>query len=324
MSMLKPIESVFKQADGIDIYMDIYLPDTATKNNPAPILLWWHGGGLLQGTRKAVELAPYHVNAPSKRNICIISADYRLAPQFRFPTILSDCAAAMNFLHSPTFASLVEGKADPSRVVLSGSSAGGWLSLLCGTGIGFDESGLPRPPAVQGIAALYPITDIQDSFWTTKQHPVSYMGRIISKDEVQPFLNPDDAGSRTASSALDGPRAIFYHYMIQEAIEAELLLGSTGISPAAYSVAPTLKSLIDSPGKYSLPPTFIGHGATDAEVPVTQARDVAASLEELKKAGIDVEYEYEEIEGAGHFYDRESEMDSMYNFFSKVFKKLEY
>jgi len=43
MSMPKPIESVFKQADGIDIYMDIYLPDAATKENPAPILLWWHG-----------------------------------------------------------------------------------------------------------------------------------------------------------------------------------------------------------------------------------------------------------------------------------------
>jgi len=122
----------------------------------------------------------------------------------------------MNFLHSPTFASIVEGKADPSRVILSGSSAGGWLSLLCGTGIGFDESGLPRPPAVQGIAALYPITDLQDPFWTTKQHPVSYMNRIISKDEVQPFLNPDDVGSRTAGSALDSPRAMFYHYMVQE------------------------------------------------------------------------------------------------------------
>ncbi|THV01150.1 alpha/beta-hydrolase [Dendrothele bispora CBS 962.96] len=321
MSSPKPIETVFKQADGIDIYMDIYIPETATKEKPAPIILWWHGGGLLQGTRKGIS--PHHLNAPSKHNICVVSADYRLAPQFRFPIILSDCASAMTFLHSEKFTSIVEGKADPSRVVLSGSSAGGWLSLLCGTGIGFDESSLPRPPPVQGIAAIYPITDLQDPFWSTKKHPVSYMGRIISKEEVQPFLNADDVGSRTANSALDSPRSMFYHYMVQEGIETELLLGDTGIEPTAYSIAPALKSLTKSPGKYNLPPTFVVHGTADTKVPVAQAQDVAAALEELKKAqGVNVDYEYEEVEGVDHLYDREPgcEMERMYKFINKIFK----
>ena len=38
-----PIELVFKRVDGLAIAMDIYIPTTATKENPVPVFLWWHG-----------------------------------------------------------------------------------------------------------------------------------------------------------------------------------------------------------------------------------------------------------------------------------------
>ncbi len=38
-----PIVLVFKRVDGLDIAMDVYIPTTATKENPAPVFLWWHG-----------------------------------------------------------------------------------------------------------------------------------------------------------------------------------------------------------------------------------------------------------------------------------------
>ncbi|KAJ8076311.1 hypothetical protein PM082_000732 [Marasmius tenuissimus] len=322
MSSLVPKEIIFKQADGIDIYMDIYLPSSATKENPAPIVLFWHGGGLLQGTRKA--LAPNQLEAPSKHNVCLVSADYRLAPQFRFPTILSDCSSAMEFLQSTAFKEAVEGRADPSRIVLTGGSAGGWLSLLCGFGIGFDESGIPRPPTtgIKGIAAIYPITDMQDPFWHTKQSPVSYMEKVVSRNEVEPFINPDDEGSRIANSALTDRRSIFYTYMVQEAILPHLLLDGTGIPINAFSVAPALDSLKDNSKKYPTPPTFIVHGTLDDKVPVSQARDVVAALERLKAAGTGCEYEYEEVEGKNHLYDREpgEEMERYWKFVKRILK----
>lgn len=100
--------------------------------------------------------------------------------------------------------------------MLSGSSSGGWLSLLCASGIGFEASGIPKLPAVLGNAAIYPITDLEDPFWTTPQRPVSYFPRIILKDEVQPFIDPTDAGSRVAFAPLESQRSMFYHYMLQE------------------------------------------------------------------------------------------------------------
>jgi acetyl esterase/lipase len=59
-----PIEKLFKTVDGVEIGLDIYLPSTATSSKPVPVLLWWHGGGLLQGTRKgewSVEFVEFSI-----------------------------------------------------------------------------------------------------------------------------------------------------------------------------------------------------------------------------------------------------------------------
>jgi predicted acyl esterase len=39
----EPIELVYSEVDGVTISMDVYIPNNATKEEPAPILLWWHG-----------------------------------------------------------------------------------------------------------------------------------------------------------------------------------------------------------------------------------------------------------------------------------------
>lgn len=40
---LTPLELVFAQVDGLDIALDVFVPDSATEQHPAPVLLWWHG-----------------------------------------------------------------------------------------------------------------------------------------------------------------------------------------------------------------------------------------------------------------------------------------
>jgi acetyl esterase/lipase len=60
---------------------------------------------------------------------CLVSADYRLAPQTRMPGIMEDIAAAMNYVRSPAFLAETHGAVDQSKVIVSGGSAGGWLAL---------------------------------------------------------------------------------------------------------------------------------------------------------------------------------------------------
>ncbi|KAF7361793.1 Polyketide synthase [Mycena venus] len=308
MAAPQPLELVYKTVDGLDLTLDVFVPDSATETSKVPVFVWWHGGGLLQGTRKGIS--PHHLSAPMKHNICIVSADYRLAPQTRLPGILADCKAAMDFVRSPAFANATGNRVDASKMVVSGSSAGGWLSLLAGTGIGYAACGLEPPVPVSGIAALYPISDLGDPFWSTKQRPVSYMPSVIPDEEVAPFIDP--AADKVAFSALDSKRSIFYHYMVQESILESLLLDDTGVPASAVGVAPALKT-----GKFMVPPVYIIHGDIDDKVPCQQARDVVAALKEIK-----ADVEYEELPGVNHSFDKDPqcEMENMYAFVARVTK----
>ncbi|THU95556.1 hypothetical protein K435DRAFT_859430 [Dendrothele bispora CBS 962.96] len=241
------------------------------------------------------------------------------------------------------FASIVQGKADTNHVVLLDSSAGCWISLFCGTGIGFEESGLPKPLPAQGIATIGTVKPrVSESVANPVANVVPITLFILSSGAAR--CNECRSGSGAvadcnAVSTVDAnPLAtifatnfetrgltvpnIPYHtpsrtwtglfWQRKKEIASELSLGHTGIEPIAYTVVPALESLAKLPGNT---PCLQFSLSTDTKVPVVQARDVAATLEKLKKTGVSVKHEYEEVEGVDHLYDRESscEMERMYN-----------
>jgi acetyl esterase/lipase len=309
MANSSPKEVVFKKVGDLAIKLDVYLPKGATADKPVPVLIWWHGGGLLQGTRKGA--APHLLRAPDLHNICVVSADYRLAPQSRLPAILSDVRDVVHYVQSEHFQADTDGKADSKRLVLSGSSAGGWLALIAASGLGFSECGIaPLSGPIAGTVPIYPITDITAPFWNTKQHPVSYMnGRIIDgQKDLAPYL--DDKAPEVCQSALDSPRAMMYHHMIQEALLPSLLLQGTGLSPDTFSVASALKM-----GHISMPPTLLIHGDIDDKVPISQSEDVYKALQDR---GFEVDFKVEK--GKDHLYDREESEDlkEMYSHIKRI------
>lgn len=307
--MTTPIEKVFKTVNGLAISLDIYLPDSATVEKPVPVLIWWHGGGLLQGNRKGVK--PHLARAPDLHDICVVSADYRLAPQTRLPGILSDVRDAVVYVQSKQFSDDVGNRANSKKLVVSGSSAGGWLALIAGSQLGFKECNIsPISGPILATIPIYPITDMTAPFWNTKQHPVTYMkGRIIDgPKDLGEHLDPK--APEVASTASDSSRNVFYHYMIQEALLPSLLLDGTGLSPDIFSVAKALDE-----GRVSMPPTLMTHGTIDDKVPISQAEDVYAAL---KKRGIEAELIREH--GKDHLYDGldEEEMKDVYSFIKRV------
>lgn len=83
---------------------------------------------------------PHHwSSAPAKHGVCVVSPDYRLAPQARMPQILTDCANVMKYLRSQEFAEATGGRVDAERICVSGGSAGVFAlysrdpSLMMGT-----------------------------------------------------------------------------------------------------------------------------------------------------------------------------------------------
>jgi acetyl esterase/lipase len=61
---------IYKRVGNLNIELELYLPPSP---HNAPILLWFHGGGLLQGQRKSV--APHMLQGVRKYGYVLISAD---------------------------------------------------------------------------------------------------------------------------------------------------------------------------------------------------------------------------------------------------------
>jgi triacylglycerol lipase len=87
-----------------------------------PCILHIHGGGYVVGSAAAQEAL--HRPLSADLGCCIVSVDYRLAPETRFPGAVEDCYAALAWV----VANAAELKIDPARIGLMGESAGGGLA----------------------------------------------------------------------------------------------------------------------------------------------------------------------------------------------------
>ena len=177
----------------LDIDFDLYLPSAPAGPSGHPLVIWFHGGGLLQGNKE--NLPPHFRRLPERayakggrsEHVAVISPNYRLAPQVPILEIFSDVTALLDFIRTKLNDRLKkQGKGehliDPERICLSGGSAGGYLALMGGMQVpprASDESvgGYRGEKGVKCIAPFYPITDLEDAFWSTKTNPVPWWGK---------------------------------------------------------------------------------------------------------------------------------------------------
>ncbi len=108
--------------------MEVFVPEG---EGPFPGVLLVHGGGWIGGNRQAFE--PFAI-ALAKRGYVVGNIEYRLATEAKFPGAVLDCKAAVRWLraHADQYGY------DAGRVGVCGTSAGGHLALLLGTGGGVE------------------------------------------------------------------------------------------------------------------------------------------------------------------------------------------
>lgn len=115
------IEDVSIPSEGGAIRARIYRP---VGKVPMPIVVYLHGGGWVVGSvaasdafcRRVVDAVP----------CVLVSIDYRLAPEHRFPAAVQDAVAAIEWSASNGAAS----GGDPRRLIVLGDSAGGNLATV--------------------------------------------------------------------------------------------------------------------------------------------------------------------------------------------------
>lgn len=130
---------------GGDIPVRIYTP---AGSGSKPCLVYFHGGGWVIGDISTTD-SVCRVMA-NQTGAVVVSVDYRLAPEHKFPAPLDDCEAAVRWVAANASAIGV----DASRVAVGGDSAGGNLSAAVALKLR-DTSG----PKLCFQLLIYPVTD---------------------------------------------------------------------------------------------------------------------------------------------------------------------
>jgi acetyl esterase/lipase len=208
----------------------------------------------------------------------LVSIDYRLAPEVKLPEIIADVEDALRWMRGT---GAKEAHLDADRVVVTGGSAGGYLTLMTGVVV------KPRP---KGLVAYWGYGDV-DGDWYTK--PSEFYRKQV------PLIDKADAykgvGGKVITGSEDGTdfkaRGRFYHYLRQNGLWTKEV---TGFDPA------TEKAKLD---RYcpvrnvsaEYPPTLLVHGTEDTDVPFQLSADMAKELDRHK-----VPHELVTVTGAGH------------------------
>jgi acetyl esterase len=105
-----------------DIPVRVYRPRGAAET--PPILVWYHGGGWVVGSVEDYDLLMRRL--ADGCGALVVSVDYRLAPEHKFPAAVDDCIAVTNWVLEKG----AELGGDTSRVAIGGDSAGGNLTAV--------------------------------------------------------------------------------------------------------------------------------------------------------------------------------------------------
>ncbi len=108
--------------EGTRNLLDVYRKDSPTAG--APILIYWHGGGYYSGVKNLAAL-PLLYRMAGRGWVCF-SANYRLRPVARFEDHMIDAKRAIAWVRQQAR----DYGADPDRLIVSGSSAGGHLASI--------------------------------------------------------------------------------------------------------------------------------------------------------------------------------------------------
>jgi len=186
-------------ADGHESKLDVIAPFPVTE--PRPTLLYFHGGGWVGGSKDTVFLRhlPY-----IEKGWAVVNVTYRLAWVALAPGAVEDARCALRWVRR----NAEEYGLDPDRIVVSGQSAGGHLSLTTGllpAAAGYDRRcPAPNPNgkgrastydeemSVAAIVNWYGITDIGDLLEgeNAKTYAVGWLGSLPNRLEVAKRLSP--------------------------------------------------------------------------------------------------------------------------------------
>jgi acetyl esterase len=174
----------------------LYRPLGSATEARLPALVYFHGGGWVIGDLDTHDTLCRQLANGS--GCAVVSVDYRLAPEHRFPCAVDDSLAATQWVSRHA----AELGLDASRLAVGGDSAGGNLAAVVAlllrnappeiAGAGADERA--AAPVLRLQLLIYPATDMRR---VAPSHTSNGQGYLLTRDTIDYFCGhyiPTDAG----------------------------------------------------------------------------------------------------------------------------------
>lgn len=262
----------YKTVGEVKVQADVYRPDDTKVR---PVVVWIHGGALVTGNKAGV---PKNIlDLCREEGFALVSIDYRLAPEVKLPDIISDVSDSIAWLREsgPKLLNI-----DPDRMVITGGSAGGYLTLTLG-------ARLKKKPTA--LVAYWGYGDVDGDWFVKPSEHYRKTVPIISKEDAMKGI-----GAKVITGSepdFDGKaRGRYYHYLRQNGVWTKEV---TGFDPSEKAKLDPYCPVRNVTAAY--PPTMLVHGTEDTDVPYELSANMAKEFEAKK-----VPYEFVTVRGAGH------------------------
>ncbi|QDQ03055.1 alpha/beta hydrolase [Lysinibacillus fusiformis] len=132
--------------DGAKINVRIYTP---VHDEILPVIVYYHGGGWVFGDLESADAGCQLL--AEKAQAIVVSIDYRLAPEYLFPTPLLDAYDGLLWVYE----NIATFGGEAARITVAGDSAGGNLATVVAY-----LAAILNGPKISAQALIYPVTNV--------------------------------------------------------------------------------------------------------------------------------------------------------------------
>jgi acetyl esterase len=155
------------------IALRLYRPSATQAAEVLPVLVYFHGGGWVIGDLDTHDTLCRSLS--NQARCAVVSVDYRMGPEHRFPAAVNDCIAATRWVHDAA----AQLGIDSTRLAVGGDSAGGNLAAV----VSIDARDHPGPRIVFQLL-IYPATNQHRD---APSHAQNGQGYLLTRDTMDYF-----------------------------------------------------------------------------------------------------------------------------------------
>ncbi len=260
----------YKKAGDLEIKLDAHRP---SDEKIRPLVVWIHGGALINGGRQGLGRASRRL---LDEGYCVVSIDYRLAPETKLPEIISDLEDAFGWLRAHAREKF---SADASKIAVMGGSAGGHLTLSSGFRV------RPRPVC---LVSFWGYGDLIGPWLSQPSPHTRHQAKTLTEDQIV-AIEKGPPVANAADRVHDG--GAYYQHARHTGTWPRRVSGfDPEKNPESFD--PYMAAANVSP---DYPPTLLIHGTEDTDVPHEQSEIMAR---EFKKHG--VPFRFISVKGGEH------------------------